>query len=74
MDCRTWSRVVEDAGVGSAPWRFMVLSVWSVRGVLLQGLQTGTALPCVVMGPGSAELHLHPYQVELYLHSYQPKG
>lgn len=55
--------------MGRAPWRFMVLTVWSVRGVPLQGLQTGTALSCIVMGPGSVELDLHPYQVELDLHS-----
>lgn len=55
--------------VGRAPWRFMVLTVWSVRGVPLQGLQTGTALSCVMTGTGSVELDLHPYQVELDLHS-----
>lgn len=69
MGCRTWSRDVKDAVVGRALWRFMVLTVWSVRGVPLQGLQTGTALSCIVTGPGSVELDLHPYQVELDLRS-----
>jgi len=56
--------------VGNASWRFMVLSVWSGRAVPLQRLQSGTALPSIMVGPGTIELYFRPYQGDLYLHSY----
>lgn len=45
-------------------------AVWSVRGVPVQGQQTGRGLPCIVMGLGNTEVYLLPYQAKLHLHPY----